>query len=114
MNSEDLANNIRKFKPPDASILVAFDVVALYANIPLDVTIRYLKKLLQITNIPAGTIKEITDLINVCLNPNYCLFNGYVYLFQRSIIVPISSPFLIYKIILFLVVEKPFHSFWFS
>jgi hypothetical protein len=64
-------------------MLVSFDVVSLFTNIPVDLAIKVATKrlrqdatLLQRTSLP---VEEIIDLLSFCLNTAYFVFEGCDY-----------------------------------
>jgi hypothetical protein len=64
-------------------VLVSFDVVSLFTNIPVDLVIKVGTKrlrqdgtLLQRTSLP---VEDIIDLLSFCLNTTYFVFEGCYY-----------------------------------
>ena len=65
-------------------VLVSFDVVSLFTNIPVDLAIKVATKrlrqdatLLQRISLP---VEDIIDLLSFCLNTTYFVFEGSYYI----------------------------------
>ena len=78
-------------------VLVSFDVVSLFTNIPVDVAIKVATKrlgqdatLLQRTSLP---VEDIIDLLSFCLNTTYFVFEGCYYqqVFGTAMGSPVSA-----------------------
>jgi hypothetical protein len=78
-------------------VLVSFDVVSLFTNIPVDLVIKVVTKrlrqdatLLQRTSLP---VEDIIDLLSFCLNTTYFVFEGYYYqqVFGTAMGSPVSA-----------------------
>ena len=75
-------------------VLVSFDVVSLFTNIPVDLAIKVATKrlrqdatLLQRTSLP---VEDIIDLLSFCLNTTYFVFEGCYY--QQAFGTAMGSP----------------------
>ena len=78
-------------------VLVSFDVVSLFTNIPVDLAIKVATKrlrqdatLLQRTSLP---VEDIIDLLSFCLNTTYFVFEGCYYqqVFGTAMGSPVST-----------------------
>ena len=78
-------------------VLVSFDVVSLFTNIPVDLAIKVATKslrqdatLLQRTSLP---VEDIIDLLSFCLNTTYFVFEGCYYqqVFGTAMGSPVSA-----------------------
>ena len=78
-------------------VLVSFDVVSLFTNIPVDLAIKVATKrlrqdatLLQRTSLP---VEDIVDLLSFCLNTTYFVFEGCYYqqVFGTAMGSPVSA-----------------------
>ena len=78
-------------------VLVSFDVVSLFTNIPVDLAIKVATKrlrqdviLLRRTSLP---VEDIIDLLSFCLNTTYFVFEGCYYqqVFGTAMISPVSA-----------------------
>ena len=78
-------------------VLVSFDVVSLFTNIPVDLAIKVVTKrlrqdatLLQRTSLP---VEDIIDLLSFCLNTTYFVFEGCYYqqVFGTAMGSPVSA-----------------------
>ena len=78
-------------------VLVSFDVVSLFTNIPVDLAIKVAAKrlrqdatLLQRTSLP---VEDIIDLLSFCLNATYFVFEGCYYqqVFGTAMGSPVSA-----------------------
>ena len=79
-NTENTVKNSCHFAD---QVLVSFDVVSLFTNIPVDLAINVATKrlrqdatLLQRTSLP---VEDIIDLLYFCLNTTYFVFEGCCY-----------------------------------
>ena len=82
-NSKSLMNDIKDLKLEDDETLVSFDVVSLFTNTPIDVTLQIIKerlendtKLKDRTNL---TPEDIIELLHFVLTTTYFKFNGEIY-----------------------------------
>ena len=73
-------------------MLLSFDVVGLYPNIPLKQTVQYTRTLLLNVNTPEQIIEDFMSLLGVCLETNICGFDGEFFKFPEDIGVPMGSP----------------------
>jgi len=73
-------------------VLLSFDVVGLYPNIPLKQTVQYTRTLLLNVNTPEQIIEDFMSLLGVCLETNICGFDGEFFKFPEDIGVPMGSP----------------------
>lgn len=93
-NSLDLIDKIKDINIPHGAKLVSFDVVSLFTSIPIDKLKKYfMEKLIQkISN--TSLIKEMFDLVNLCLTQNYFYFNNKYYIQKTGVAMGASiSPF---------------------
>jgi hypothetical protein len=78
-------------------VLISFDVVSLFTNIPVDLAIKVATKrlrqdatLLRRTSLP---VEDIIDLLSFCLNATYLVFEGCYYqqVFGTAMGSPVSA-----------------------
>jgi hypothetical protein len=94
-NSCRFAEFVRGKTPKADQVLVSFDVVSLFTNIPVDLAIKVATKrlrqdatLLQRTPLP---VEDIIDLLSFCLNNTYIVFEG-CYNYQQVFGTAMGSP----------------------
>lgn len=76
-DSWDFHNTIKNNKIPENHILVSFDVVSLYTNIPIELAIKSIKeKWNLIKNFTAIPEKEFIEATKLCLNSTFFQFNN--------------------------------------
>lgn len=85
-NSHDLINKIKDSKLPNNSKLISFDVTNLFPSIPPLETLELVKKLLHANNTNIVIIKEIIELLEICLSQNYFQFNNTIYTAKEGLI----------------------------
>jgi len=86
-NTSDLVEIIRDPIIPDNSLLISFDVVSLYTNVPLDPTFDYIDQLLSKTNINSSSKEEfISFLLQTCLQSNICQFQNRIHEFKDGLL----------------------------
>src|SRR5436190_6838577 len=78
-NRYELIQNIKDLKIEDNELLVSFDVVSLYPNVPIDVTIEIIKDWLTSINLTTNEVNEYTRLIKLCMNQTTFQFNDLFY-----------------------------------
>ena len=81
-NTKEFVKYIQKQKVPDGYKMVSFDVVSLFANVPLEQTIEIIFKRIYInkeitTNIPKQEMKE---LLFLCTKNVHFTFNNQIYI----------------------------------
>ena len=75
LNGLELIQKIKNIAPPPDSILVSFDVVGLFINIPLNSTIEYITDQLQQTQVPENVMNDFISLLEICTRTNICSFD---------------------------------------
>ena len=71
-NTFELVDRIKDFPPPPGSLLVSFDVVNLYTNVPLQPSFDYIYHILSDLSIPPSIIQGFLTLLRTCLMTNIC------------------------------------------
>ena len=100
VQSDDLIDKLinSNFPPsPDPSpfnnpILVSFDVVSPYPNIPIPHTLQLIRNTLSAAEIPSPVIDEFMRLLTLCITPNFGKFNDKIYTVSGNIGVFMGSP----------------------
>ena len=91
-NSVNLENKLSASESlPTQSILVSFDVVGLYPNVPILPSILEFIDILEKAAILPSTINEFVILFKLCLQPNFCQFNNNTFLLSEFIGVAMDS-----------------------
>ena len=90
-NSSELITSLAQ-PPLPVSILISFDIVGLFPHVPLIPNVDYVEELLREAAVPTILIKEYRNLLQYCLSPNVCQFNGLAYRLPADIGIPIGSP----------------------
>lgn len=79
-DSFTFAEEFQNFQLPNNFILVSFDVISLFTNIPLDLIKTIIEKnwttISNYTNIP---LNEFLNILKLIFDTTYCLFNGSYY-----------------------------------
>jgi len=82
-NTKELVNKLNGLEVPPGQKLVSYDVTALFTSVPINkALIAIIKKLEGDTTLPSRTelnIEQITELLELCLNTTYFLYDGTYY-----------------------------------
>ena len=82
-NTQDLVDQLQGVKIADDEILVSFDVMSLYTNIPIDETLVIIKKKLDVDSSLSErtslTAASICDLLSLCLKTTNFRFRDTFY-----------------------------------
>jgi len=90
-NSSELYNTLSKVSVPKSYVLMSFDVVSLFTNVPLDLVINGIKNkqnfIEWFTKIPMG---EFISIVKFVLSSTFFTFNNVIY--KQTFGTPIGSP----------------------
>ena len=92
INSVSLVNNIQKVVTPEEAVLISFDVIALFPNIPKQTTIGHARHLLLQSHVSPEEASDFIDLLNLCWSSKTCLFREKFYSFPETVGILIGSP----------------------
>jgi len=89
-NSTELVEKLNCItRVPSSAILVSFDIVSLFTNVPIQLTLRIVKEILDDSKIDNETALEFLRLLGLCAVTNFCNFLGS-YKFNDGL--PMGSP----------------------
>lgn len=78
-NSIEFVNRTKDVEIAENEMQVSFDVESLFPNIPIDATLKFLRKWLKQNNIETRRIDEYVKLTELCMKENWFSFNGKYY-----------------------------------
>lgn len=78
-NSLELADHLKDFELRRGEVLVSFDVIALFPNVPVDEALRSLRRHLERKRVPPNCIEAYILVTEACMNQNFFLFRGKFY-----------------------------------
>ena len=65
--------------------MLSFDVANLYTNIPVKETLKITEKIITDKLKDQTNIEAIIDLLNICIDQNFCKFNNKIYQFSDGL-----------------------------
>lgn len=93
-NSYEFAKSIKNFVVPPNHELVSFDVISLFTRVPVETTLKYIRKRLNSSTnwktITKLNTEEIMKLLRITVNSNYFTWNGRIY--KQKDGTPMGSP----------------------
>ncbi len=93
-NSYDFAQDIKDIQIPDTHILISLDVKSLFTNVPINHTLAYINRQLHIHKDIwkplTSLMKDIIELIQLCIASNYFKYNTTHY--KQKSGTPMGSP----------------------
>lgn len=84
-NSIDLVEKIKDIELKDDEVLVSFDVVGLFPNVPLDVAFEAIEKFLNESNIDPNERETLLKLTKLCMTQNIFRFRDKFYRQQSGV-----------------------------